>query len=151
MKRVDVSSAFIYDEDKEKVLIVKNWRGDAFDYTLPGGAVEARETLAEAAVREVKEETGYEIEVGQVAVVSEAYFEAKGHHAVFFTFFGKVVGGEMEIVYPDEIADVQWVDLNTADQLLKHTNLDVSKLVHNKSSAPYLFRGTIKAFEEGKS
>ncbi|CAM4401043.1 NUDIX hydrolase [Paenibacillus alkaliterrae] len=57
MKRVDVSSALITDSEGH-ILIVKNAKGDSSYWSLPGGAVEAGETLEQAATREVKEETG---------------------------------------------------------------------------------------------
>lgn len=59
MKRVDVTYVLLFDEQEKNVLMVKN-KGDNFSYyTLPGGAVEPEETLEEAAIREVKEETGF--------------------------------------------------------------------------------------------
>ena len=39
-------------------------------WTMPGGGVELHETVAEAAVREVREETGYEIELDELLGIS---------------------------------------------------------------------------------
>src|SRR3972149_3104851 len=56
-----VSAAIVRDG---KVLLVRRARNPARNlYTLPGGAVEIGETLAEAAAREVREETALEIDV----------------------------------------------------------------------------------------
>jgi 8-oxo-dGTP diphosphatase len=143
MKRVDVSSTLIYDEQSEKVLMVKNYRKNFIDMTLPGGAVEAGETLAEAAIRETKEETGYDVEVGNIVAVTEATYDT-GNHAVFFTFYGKITGGRMEISLPDEIADVLWVDVNEVDQYVKNFNVPVKQLLEQKGNAPYFYRGHIK-------
>jgi ADP-ribose pyrophosphatase YjhB (NUDIX family) len=54
------------------------------------------ETLEEAAIREVKEETGLAVEIDGVFSVSEAFFEER-HHAIFFTFREKIIGGEINI------------------------------------------------------
>ena len=59
MKRVDVAYVLLYDEQENKVLMVKNKGEQSSYYTLPGGAVEPGETLVEGAIREVKEETGF--------------------------------------------------------------------------------------------
>ncbi|PMB01607.1 hypothetical protein CEN49_27295 [Fischerella thermalis CCMEE 5273] len=40
MKRVDVACALLFDAEKEAVLMVKNRRGDACDYSLSGGGVD---------------------------------------------------------------------------------------------------------------
>jgi 8-oxo-dGTP diphosphatase len=141
MRRVDVVYALICDESQKKILMVKNRRGDSLEYSLPGGAVEAGETLEEAVIRETMEETGFHIEVDGIAAVNEAFFRAKGHHAIFFTFLAKIAGGEMEISRPGEIAGVCWMALHEADQLMKYIDGGVSRLLKNKSSAPYRFQG----------
>ncbi|MCV9886313.1 NUDIX hydrolase [Metabacillus halosaccharovorans] len=138
MKRVDVTYVLLFDEQEKNVLMVKN-KGDHFSYyTLPGGAVEPEETLAEAAIREVKEETGLDVEIDGVFSVSEAFFEERGHHAVFFTFRGKIIGGDINISMPDEIEEITWMDSQEAEEYIHITN---SKgLIKSKSSVPYLLR-----------
>lgn len=83
MIRVDVVYALIYDTNKRKILMV-HYRGGR--WSLPGGAVERGETLEQAVIREVKEETNLTIEPGEVVAVNEAIFEEKGNHALFITF-----------------------------------------------------------------
>jgi ADP-ribose pyrophosphatase YjhB (NUDIX family) len=61
MKRVDVTYVLLFDDQGENVLMVKNKGENSSYYTLPGGAVEPGETLEEAAIREVKEETGLDV------------------------------------------------------------------------------------------
>ncbi|WP_078433731.1 NUDIX hydrolase [Metabacillus halosaccharovorans] len=138
MKRVDVTYVLLFDEQEKNVLMVKN-KGDHFSYyTLPGGAVEPEETLAEAAIREVKEETGLDVEIDGVFSVSEAFFEERGHHAIFFTFRGKIIGGDINISMPDEIEEITWMDSQEAEEYIHITN---SKgLIKSKSSVPYLLR-----------
>ncbi|MFN3091828.1 NUDIX hydrolase [Bacillus pumilus] len=114
MKRVDVVSAIIYDEE-ENMLMVKNVKGY---WELPGGTVEKGEHLQQAVVREVKEETGYVCKVNELHSVREAFFQDKKHHALMITFFAEITGGQMSILDPDhDIEEVKWVSTQTFQKL----------------------------------
>ena len=66
-----------------KVLLIK--RRDVEIWALPGGAVENGESLAQAAVREVREETGVSVELTRlVGVYSRPNWRAGGDHGVLF-------------------------------------------------------------------
>jgi 8-oxo-dGTP pyrophosphatase MutT (NUDIX family) len=96
------------------------------------------ETLEEAAIREVKEETGLDVEIDGVFSVSEAFFVERGHHAIFFTFRGKIIGREINISMPKEIEEITWIDSQKAEDYIHITN---SKgLIKSKSSVPYLLK-----------
>ncbi|WP_404450162.1 NUDIX hydrolase [Sutcliffiella horikoshii] len=138
MKRVDVTYVLLFDEEAENVLMVKNRGDNSSYYTLPGGAVEPGETLEEAAIREVKEETGLNVEIDSVFSVSEAFFEDRGHHAIFFTFRGRITGGEINISLPEEIEEITWMDMQKAEEFIHIT--DSKGLIKSNSSVPYLLR-----------
>lgn len=141
LKRVDVAYVLLLDEAHEKVLMVKNIGENSSYYTLPGGAVEEGETLPEAAVREVKEETGLDIEVSGIVSVMEAFFEARGHHAIFFIFEGGVKGGDINISMPDEIEEVVWMEVEEAERYLS-LPVRVKELL--VSTAPYTNWGRVQ-------
>ncbi|MBA2174874.1 NUDIX hydrolase [Halobacillus locisalis] len=136
MDRVDVAYAFIFDEIKEKVLMVKN-KGSG--WSLPGGAVEKGETFEQAAIRESKEETNLTIETENIVAVNEAFFENKGHHALFITYKVKIVEGTIQILHKDEIDEIKWLDKNTANKLMPYHKGGVEGLL--SSYAPYTFQG----------
>jgi len=142
MKRVDVTYVLLFDENHQKVLMVKNKGENSSYYTLPGGAVEDGETLEEAAVREVKEETGVDIEIDGLFTVNEAFFEDRGHHAIFFTFTGKIVGGEIEISFPDEIEEVTWMEADEAEQYMYLPN-EQKGLIKANTTIPYILENKV--------
>ncbi|OXL83898.1 DNA mismatch repair protein MutT [Paenibacillus sp. SSG-1] len=142
MKRVDVAYVLLFDEQEKNVLMVKNKGMKSSYYTLPGGTVERGETLEEAAIREVKEETGLEVEINGIFSVSEAFFVDREHHTIFFTFRGNVIGGEINISFPEEIEEVTWMEPQSAEEYI-HIPSELKGLIIGKSSAPYVLRGTI--------
>ena len=57
----------ITNEEKNKILMVRQHHEDRDIWMVPGGGIEEGENSIEAAVREAKEETGLDIEVVGVA------------------------------------------------------------------------------------
>jgi 8-oxo-dGTP diphosphatase len=105
-----VSAAIIRDG---KVLVVRRARKPALDlYTLPGGVVEAGEALSESVVREVREETALEIDVGALAGHREVIVrDGEGRterHFVILCFAARWIAGEP--VLNEELDDARWID-----------------------------------------
>jgi 8-oxo-dGTP diphosphatase len=104
-----VSAAIFRDG---KVLVVRRARKPALNlYTMPGGVVEAGEALAEAAAREVREETALEIEVLALAGHREAVMrDAQGRverHFVIMCFAARWISGEPAL--NEELDDARWL------------------------------------------
>ena len=105
-----VSAAIVRDG---KVLVVRRARKPALNlYTLPGGGVEIGETLSEAVVREVREETALAVEPVALAGEREVIVrDAQGkveRHFVILCFAARWLNGEP--VLNEELDDARWLD-----------------------------------------
>lgn len=65
------------------------------EWSLPGGKVEFGETVGACLVREMKEETGLDVEVGRLLYVCDRI--ENGHHVVHLTFLVTRRGGELDV------------------------------------------------------
>jgi ADP-ribose pyrophosphatase YjhB (NUDIX family) len=105
-----VSAAIMRDG---QVLAVRRARKPAINlYTMPGGVVEAGETLFEAVQREVREETALTIEPVALAGHREAIQrDAQGRverHFIIMCFAARWVAGD--VVLNEELDDARWLD-----------------------------------------
>ncbi len=105
-----VSAAIFRDG---KVLIVRRARPPAHGlYTLPGGGVELGETLEEAVIREIKEETNLDVEPVALAGYRQAITrDAAGgveRHFVILPFAARWLSGELSL--NEELGEAHWLD-----------------------------------------
>jgi ADP-ribose pyrophosphatase YjhB (NUDIX family) len=84
--RVRVTGAVVEDG---RILLLNQDTGTGRSWSLPGGKLEAGETLAEALVREMKEETGLDVEPGRLLYVCD-HVPAE---VVHMTFEARRTGG----------------------------------------------------------
>jgi 8-oxo-dGTP diphosphatase len=109
-------AAAIIRDETGRVLLIR--RGDGRGWSLPGGAMEPGERIADCVVREVQEETG--LEVVPVRVVG-VYSDPERMHVTFpngdqvhfmsVTFECRVVGGRLR-PDGDESLEVAYFDTN---------------------------------------
>lgn len=88
------SLAAVFDDDG-RILLMK--RADTGRWCLPGGKLDAAETPEEGAVREVREETGLDVEVDDLV---DTYARRPGedtpYHVVALAYACERVGGDLE-------------------------------------------------------
>ncbi|MFY0542926.1 NUDIX domain-containing protein [Brevibacillus sp. H7] len=91
-----------------EVLIVKTYhRSDTWE--LPGGQVEANETLTEALKREIKEETGIEVELHGLTGV----YHNVSSGIVAIGYYGVAISGQLTT--SDETKEVRFVKLDSGN------------------------------------
>jgi mutator protein MutT len=85
--------------------LAKNERGL---WEFPGGTVEFGERLADALVREIREEYGVEIEVGPLLDVVDHILPLEGQHWVSPTYICHILAGEPQILEPGKCTEIGW-------------------------------------------
>jgi ADP-ribose pyrophosphatase YjhB (NUDIX family) len=105
-----------------EVLLVEQAAIDT--WVLPGGEVDPGESLREGARRELREESGIDVEYEGLAVLGEVTFRCDGHETwgVLPIFEGRATSTETHVDDPDgEITDAQWFETlpeNTRDRAI---------------------------------
>ncbi len=98
----------ITNDEKDKILMVRQHHEDRDIWMVPGGGIEEGENSIEAAVREAKEETGLDIEIVGVAWHIEEVSPERGQRFVNY-MLGEVIGGELGLGRDPEFDDAHQV------------------------------------------
>jgi 8-oxo-dGTP diphosphatase len=109
-------SVVVLNRDGE-ILLVRHKKGNQRYWVLPGGRLEYGETFEECAMREVKEETGLEVEMERFLYLSEAIAPDRSRHIVNIFIKAKVVGGTMKLGDEPVLAGVEFVRLEELAQM----------------------------------
>lgn len=128
--------------DDGEILLIR--RTDNDNWAVPGGAMDLGESIRDAALREVKEETGIEIEVsGLVGIYTNPRHvieytsngEVRQEFSVVFT--ARPVGGELQT--SSESAEVVWVAPSVLDGYSMHPSMR-QRIAHYRKdrSEPYV-------------
>ena len=118
---VRVIDAYVFNRKNKEIrfLLLKRAKTKIYEHLWQGvaGKIEAGEAAWEAAIRELKEETGFEPVRIFVADHVSKFYEAHGDWVNMVPVFGIEVEDE-EVILSDEHCEFKWVDFNTAHQTL---------------------------------
>jgi 8-oxo-dGTP diphosphatase len=98
-----------------RIAVVHRPRYD--DWSLPKGKLDPGESFEEAALREVREETGFECELGE-ELSSTSYHDRKGRSKIVRYWLMEPVGGEF--APNDEVDEMRWLTPAEAVDLLTY-------------------------------
>ncbi|NTW27832.1 MAG: NUDIX hydrolase [Coriobacteriia bacterium] len=110
--RVRVAAVILIDG---KVILVRQSRGAAPYFLLPGGGVDYRETLEQALIREVHEETGLIVALGEPMFISDTIDPNGSRHVVNITFGATRIGGSLHPTSPDSA--IEGIELVAPEKL----------------------------------
>lgn len=95
-------------DGERRVLLVQHHKDGRDYWLLPGGGVEAGETLQACGRRELMEETGLVGEVGRLLLVCESIDARAGRHIVHVVFAAAVLPGELRPGHDGRLVDAAW-------------------------------------------
>ncbi|MCX8181840.1 MAG: NUDIX hydrolase [Candidatus Methanomethyliaceae archaeon] len=115
--------------DQQILLVKRGHEPNKGLWSIPGGLIKLGETAEEAAIREVKEETGLEVSLGAVAgifnvIIKEGNSKIK-YHYVIIDYFGEVTGGTLR--HGTDVTDARWFEINELNNI--ETSPTVKKVV----------------------
>lgn len=136
-----VATSAVVTDDGGRILLQR--RTDSGNWALPGGGMEITESLADSVIREVKEETGFDVEVtGLVGTYTDprhiiAYTSGEVRRQFNICYTARITGGQL--VISDESTEICFVDPGELDGLpMPHTQrLRIGHYLEKRDS-PYL-------------
>lgn len=120
-----VGSSAVVVDDEGRILLQR--RSDSGNWALPGGAMDIGETLAESAIREVKEETGFDVRIERiVGIYSDpghvfAYADGEVRQEFSICLAATIVGGSLAVSH--ESTDVRFFTFDEVPGLTMHSSI----------------------------
>lgn len=122
--------------DNGKVLLARQWDG----YDFPGGGINLGETIEEALIREVKEETGFDVKplnlIGCEADFHKMTFNQNFAHCILIYYQCKIIGGKLSkdnldaASHENEYMDIaQWIDFQEVSKIKFYKPINIQKLL----------------------
>jgi ADP-ribose pyrophosphatase YjhB (NUDIX family) len=120
-----VGSSAVVTDDEGRILLQR--RSDSGNWALPGGTMDIGETFAQSTVREVKEETGFDVSIERiVGIYSDpghvfAYEDGEVRQEFNICLACTIVGGDLAV--SSESTDVRFFPLDEVDGLTMHESI----------------------------
>ena len=124
----------VIEDDKGRILLVKHkperggfWQGK---WICPGGELELGEAIEDGIMREVKEETGLEIDLIRPLTPFERIVKSVGGvdlHVVYIDYLANLAGGELAV--GSDVGEASWVQKCDLSQVWEELHEDTKELL----------------------
>lgn len=135
-KRIIAAGAVVSRTNGEKQEFLLIHRGYRDDWTFPKGKVDPGEHLVGAAIREVREETGFAIELG-IPLPTSTYLKGTSTKDAHY-WSASLLGGKF--LPNDEVDEIKWLTASAAKKLLtyEHDQEVLEAAVSAKKTSPFI-------------
>lgn len=125
--------------EKGKILLSRQWDG----YDFPGGGIELGETIHDGLIREVREETGFNVKIDTLLAAENSFFKLPIHHqhvhSILLYYRCHIVGGQMStrLASHEErsyLGDPVWIDISTLHDIKFYNSIDSKTLIRRATS-----------------
>jgi ADP-ribose pyrophosphatase YjhB (NUDIX family) len=119
------STTAVVTDEHDRIVLIR--RRDNGLWALPGGGMELGESIVDSAVREVKEETGLDVEVtGLIGVYTNpnhvmAYADGEVRQQFSLCFTTRLLGGDL--LADSESTDIAWTPSQDIPSLNMHPSM----------------------------
>jgi 8-oxo-dGTP diphosphatase len=120
--KIQLAGCVIAD-DYGRVLLLHRSTGDYSHWELPGGKIEREESPEQAAVREIQEELGVDVQL--VKLLGDVEFEDNEREFHFTWFQAEITHGEPKVCEPETFDDLDYFELEDMLSLALSPNMQL--------------------------
>lgn len=136
MDKVIVVGVCIKNESNE-ILMVQEAKDEIKGlYNIPAGKLDSNESILEGAIRETKEETGYDVKLDSILCIQ--YLEKKNILKIIFN--ATIISGSISFD-KNEIMDIKWIPIEELELMsekeLRSYNSNISIINDSKNNKQY--------------
>lgn len=106
-----------------KILLIRHQKGEDTYWLLPGGGVDYGETMELSLKREFLEECNIDVEIGDMAFVSQGIAPDRSRHIIHMTFEVEYVGGDLHVGDEGILKEVRYLPVEEIENLTLYPNI----------------------------